>query len=77
MTTTKVRPAAMALAFDGERGQGSSLPLARVRQGSEASLKATPNFICGTVLTMARKERNRGVEKDAGIPPEKVSRPVG
>ena len=31
----------------------SSLPSTRVRQGPDASLNATPNFICGTVFTMA------------------------
>ena len=31
----------------------SSLPSTRVRHGPEASLKATPNFICGTVFTIA------------------------
>ena len=30
----------------------SSLPSARVRHGPELSLNATPNFACGTVVTI-------------------------
>src|ERR1035437_5431167 len=54
MTTTKMCPAAMALAFFAANTfNPSSLPSTRVRHGPDASLNATPNFICGTVFTMA------------------------
>src|SRR5579872_2086568 len=54
MAITKVWPAAMAwalrVAFDF---RSASFPSTRVKHAPEASLNAMPNFICGTVLTMA------------------------
>ena len=54
ITTTNMWPAATALAFFAASAfSASSLPSTRVRQGPDASLNATPNFICGTVFTIA------------------------
>src|SRR5215469_14782097 len=54
MTTTNTCPAARADAFRTAIAfSPSSLPSARVRHGPDASLNATPNFICGTVFTIA------------------------
>jgi len=53
-TTTNTCPAPMAVAFRAATVRSiSSLPSTRVRHGPDASLNATPNFICGTAVTMA------------------------
>jgi hypothetical protein len=47
-------PAPIAVAFLAASAlSASSLPSTRVRHGPDASLNATPNFICGTVFTIA------------------------
>jgi len=51
---TNVCPAPIEIAFRVAKAfRSSSLPSTLVRQGPEASLKAMPNFICGTVFTIA------------------------
>ena len=57
--TTNSLPFAMAVTFLAAMARNSSsLPSTRVMQAPEASLKAMPNFICGTVSPPERMNRD-------------------